>query len=67
MVKVEVRLLSWWWPHAAPVLCLCDRVFNALEGVFVQASGCDCFICEESLVLVTAAGSDYCFFFPFLF
>ena len=32
---------------AAPVLCLFDRVFIGLEGVFVQASGCDCFICED--------------------
>ena len=32
---------------AAPVLCLFDRVFIALEGVLVQASGCYCLLCEE--------------------
>lgn len=32
---------------SAPVLCLFDRDFIALEGVFVHASGCYCFNCEH--------------------
>lgn len=65
-MKVEVRLLLlWWWPQLLSYVCLTEFSLLWKEFSFRRQDATVC--CVRSSVLITAAGSDYCFFYFFIF
>ena len=63
--KVEVRVLLWWWSQLLSYVCLTEILLLWKEFSFTRQGATVLIV--SILVLITAAGSDYCPFFLLLF